>query len=537
MLLAILVLCCAAPCTHAQLTPNSLSPVSSAEAPKVQVRGTVVNSATGEPLRRALVSLSGSTMRSAFTDDEGQFAFEDIKPGNALLQARKPGFFTPHERGVIVDTAKSTDSVELKLTPSGVIYGQIIGAGDEPLERVPLRVLQSRIIDGRRRWMDAGLKASDEDGRFRIPDLKPGIYKIAAGPTRSRELDSLDSGYALTYYPNSPDRNSAATIQLLPARQMEINFKLERVPLFKVSGTVLGGTAQRTNVQLLDTSDSQLMMPMRSANSAGGFEGVVPAGRYNLRAISFEGREQAGQQGPPQIMTARTSISVTKDLTGLVLTLQPTINIPVVIRKEASKPEALPVSARPIGGVSSGPSAMVRLLSLTDDSNSFMGMQEGPPEDPALVVSNVQPGTYEVEVLPQGGPWYVASAQCGSKNLLREPLTVSASGRVDPIEIVLRDDGATLQGSVRGATAYGQLLIVSDSNAKRRTSGNYGPDGRLYAPALAPGSYTIYAFDHPEEIEFANPDALQRYQSKAAHITLSASQTANVTLDMIETEE
>ena len=103
------------------------------------------------------------------------------------------------------------------------------------------------------------------------------------------------------------------------------------------------------------------------------------------------------------------------------------------------------------------------------------------------------------------GPWYVASAQCGSKNLLREPLTVSAGARVDPIEIVLKDDAAILQGSVRGASAYGMLLIVSDSENKRKLRGNYDATGHIYVPPLPPGAYTLYAFEDPEAVEFQIP--------------------------------
>ena len=40
------------------------------------------------------------------------------------------------------------------------------------------------------------------------------------------------------------------------------------------------------------------------------------------------------------------------------------------------------------------------------------------------------------------------SAQCGDTDLLRDELTVVAGVQTSPIEIVLRDDGATVSGRV-----------------------------------------------------------------------------------------
>ena len=68
---------------------------------------------------------------------------------------------------------------------------------------------------------------------------KPGQYKLSVGPLRSRDLDSLEYGYALTYYANSPERASATTVPLAAAQQAEVNFKIDMVRMYSVSGVVL----------------------------------------------------------------------------------------------------------------------------------------------------------------------------------------------------------------------------------------------------------------------------------------------------------
>jgi len=268
---------------------------------------------------------------------------------------------------------------------------------------------------------------------------------------------------------------------------------------------------------------------------------AVPAGRYSIRAQSVD------DKGTP--LRATTSITVGHNVEGLTLSLEPAISIPVTVRTELTQNEARH-EERPAA-------VSVRLISMTDprvgafstqvgqQSNSMTNlavraasMREAPLDDSSIVVQNVEPGTYEVTVSPNynQGKMYIASVQSGNRNLLREPLKLTSSRAVDPIEIVIRDDGASVEGFVRKATSAGQVLMISDDDRMRRSFANFTPDGRLFSPPLAPGSYTFYAFDHSEDVEFLNPEALRKYESNALHVVLTANQTTRVTLDQIETE-
>ena len=488
------------------------------QSPRVEIKGTVINSVSGEPIRRAFVTLATMPPRSAFTDDEGHFVFPNVPSGSMMLAARRPGFFFQREGRTMLDTSKST-SVELKLTPASLIYGRIVGATADPLERVPVQLLISQVSEGRRRWVEINRAATDADGNFRFPELRPGSYKISAGPVRSQDLDVLTSGYSVSYYPDAPDRDSAAPIALQPAQQLEANFKLHSVPLFKVSGKIVGNISRGVGLEFLDASNSRVMFPVRVDSTDGSFEApMVPAGRYTLRASSTDEKQQ--------MIRATTAIDVISNVNGVVLALHQPLSIPVITRLSLSKPSPFPEGQ--------GPQmlASVQLTSIKDDQMSFYGQAL----DKDLRVTNVEPGTYEVAITPTG-PWYVSSAQSGSTNLMRDPLIVTAGGRVDPIEIVLRDDTGTLEGSVTGAAEQGELLVVSDTEPGRRVHGGFATDGHIYSPALAPGSYSIYAFDRSESVEYANPDILSQYRSKAAHVTVSPNQTANITVELIHTDQ
>src|SRR3954471_21781489 len=63
------------------------------DASSFSVSGTVINSVTGEPIRRAAVQVSGQNFSLALTDQGGHFVIDGLAEGTAVLNAVKPGFF------------------------------------------------------------------------------------------------------------------------------------------------------------------------------------------------------------------------------------------------------------------------------------------------------------------------------------------------------------------------------------------------------------------------------------------------------------
>src|SRR5581483_12310383 len=61
------------------------------------LNGTVVNSVTGEPIRRALVRLNIHGERLAFSDSSGHFEFDGLPAGRAFAVVQKPGYFSEQE--------------------------------------------------------------------------------------------------------------------------------------------------------------------------------------------------------------------------------------------------------------------------------------------------------------------------------------------------------------------------------------------------------------------------------------------------------
>ena len=100
--------CCALPITARAQTPDSIPASSAPGLPTNQVRGEsysvsgmVIDAATGEPIRKALVQLQTTQQRTTFTDGDGRFQFDGIPAGQVSLTAQKPGYFGEQESGSV----------------------------------------------------------------------------------------------------------------------------------------------------------------------------------------------------------------------------------------------------------------------------------------------------------------------------------------------------------------------------------------------------------------------------------------------------
>jgi hypothetical protein len=150
----------------------------------------------------------------------------------------------------------------------------------------------------------------------------------------------------------------------------------------------------------------------------------------------------------------------------------------------------------------------------------------------------VEPGLYSVDIRPTSG-WYVESALYGSIDLLTEDLTVPEGGATEAIEIALKNDGASVSGTVRGrgaTPASGMALLVS-SRAPRMVKEAQIVNGAFTLGDLAPGSYRALAIDRTDDLEYRNPEVLRDYLTKAQDVTVGSKQESRVDLELVQREK
>jgi uncharacterized protein (DUF2141 family) len=518
------------------LSSAAAAPAKQAESDRFELHGTVINSATKEPVSRALVQLNGPGGVAQLSGRDGTFNFTNLPPGQYAMTAMKPGFFSEEELGrergakIAVANIPPSGDLLLRLVPEAVIYGEVKNEDGEPIEGVRVRVMRLRVIEGHKVIDPEGESLTDDEGAFRIANLQPGHYRVSflqANRGSIRFVGSLNrarepqQGYAPEFYPGVRNVESAATIEVKAGTQSEVTQVLKPQRLFEISGVVRGGDlASGFNLMLRDDSGEDVPEDMKIDQKRGQFQIVgIPEGTYTLLARGFARSGAAPEEMKPAL-GATQLVHLTSDVTGLVLSLEPTSSVEIQVRDEI-----------PPDGSHVLHQAVVRFVSL--ESTQYSPAIQAPFLEGERVTTgrldNIPPGTYRVEATPNQ-PGYIASLRCGRTDLLREDLTVAAGAALPPIEVTLRNDGAQLNVSVieenhrRGAS----VVIYSEEIPRRSLLVRVDDTGSASEANLAPGTYSLIAVDDAEDLEFRNPLAVEKYLGDATEVTLGPGDKTSV---------
>jgi hypothetical protein len=292
---------------------------------KCALEGEVVNLVTGEPVRKARLTLSVVDTPDPLdvqqqpqspppptvvsTDAQGKFSFVDLEPGAYRLAARhdnysdqeygakKPG--QPGDR-ILLDPGTTKTGLELRLTPYATIAGRIRDEDGDPMRQVPVAVMSYQYTNSGRQLTERSTAHSNDLGEYRIFNLTPGKYYLRISPNPMHGLrqgggsGDTDDSFIAVYYPNSPDPSEAAPLELTPGRQLtSVDFTLRRtlaatgianleahlVTLIDVTGRVrIEGETDVKLTQVRVNLDGQVRSP-----SGGG--AVMEDGAFSFRAV------------------------------------------------------------------------------------------------------------------------------------------------------------------------------------------------------------------------------------------------------------
>jgi hypothetical protein len=279
-------------------------------------------------------------------------------------------------------------------------------------------------------------------------------------------------------------------------------------------------------MQFMSRSGEVVPSPIDVDVQTGKFHGAIPGGTYILEARGSDSRGRVAGTDLPLV--------VNNDVEGITLALGSSITmaVNVEVRPTSGAPEQ--VAAASFRPARDFVVSTIQLIS-TELRVDNVQVQAERNERGELAFRNLVPGRYSVEVSTTQ-PWYVRSATSGTTDLLREELVIGAGRRPEPLELVLRDDGANLKVHVlaEGQPAGGSVLLFSDqtmlTNAR---TGSSAPGVEISFAGLAPGDYKVVAFDRDtlDSLEFRNPEALVPYASKAATITLHPGEEATLNVE------
>jgi hypothetical protein len=502
------------------------------------VSGSVVSDGSGEALPRALVVLKpvepGLTQIVAESDDHGRFVFYDPKPGSYFVQARRDGYLPSSNvtRGrmrvspiLAVNAGARLRGLKLNLRPWGVITGKVKFDTSEPGVGIAVQVWRRQFARGRRTWVVAASTRTNDLGEYRVHGLTGGDYFVSAAyirevPQDAIEQDPVDEeghrvpafAYATTFYPSALKLGDAVPVHATPGQEVGgVDIFLKPVPVARLRGRIInGGTGA-----VLPGAGVTL-------RRTGGTEGESVSVPLLIRPFQ-DGFEIRGVTSGPYVLVADTEDNGRRYSAKYQLTVvdAPIDNIELVLA--ASK--EWPVRVREDGQTTEMENGALRVtLEPRSDLNPIATAEHGHNDSLRLFVAPDE--SYDVMVTGAPVDSYVKSIRIGNQELLGSPVAGSAAGPATPLELTLGMNGGRVAGraySSDGRPAGGATIAVVPQAGpswpqwyRFSSADDYGV---FQIRGLAPGEYTVFAYNDDPPCEFYDPDELPACRTKGRSIS------------------
>jgi hypothetical protein len=535
--------------------PNSPSSSATDNTPTLKpgsAEGVVVNSLTGQPLKKANVTLRNPRgfAYAAVTDAAGHFLIENIEPGGYYATAASDGFipdqmFRRSAVGsalVTVAEEQHLKNVTVKLVPLGLASGHVLDEDGEPIAGANVAAQRYMYISGRKQLNPGGYANTNDLGEFQMLDLQPGRYYFQVTFNRQQPTipghvigKGADEAYPTTYYPSVLDVAQASTLEVTAGAQLSnIDFRLRKIRSYHVRGKLLDATGQAArniSVQLLPAGSGSFSRFGAPVQQDGSFDiGGVASGPY----IVWSQRSESGTT-----VFARKSINVgDQDVDGVLLTLAPGFDISGSMQVEG----AAPVVPKPDGTQPAPPPMRVQVV-LQPLERIGQSPRAPVENDGTFVLHNVASNVYLLTVM--GGPGkYLKSVRFGDREVSNAEidLTQQSGGSLN---IVFSTDGGQIDGTVQsknGDAAAGMFVTIApreEYEGRRDLFKQAITDqsGHFHVADIAPGSYKVFAWEEFDWMTMQSPEVRKIFESKAASVTVGANGRESIQLKAISAED
>jgi hypothetical protein len=554
------------------------------------ISGVVAAADTGRPIAGARVSVSGSTLaasgatgvppgamimgsrggafpgpgtpgvptlepfvnRVAISDASGHFSIERLPAGlftvsvsRSLFLALNYGQKRSGGQGTSIPLA---DGQQLKLSLAmlrgGVITGLILSEDGQPATNTRVIAWRYTMNGGIRRLVQDGNAMADDRGVYRLFNLPPGDFVIAATPNNGALFNGADTfepliaaapvqppaapglpasvtisvpvggrgqfeqppGYVPTYYGGTTTRTAATTLHLNAGEERSgIDIATLLVQATNLHGHVTLPALDNVSVQVSLLSDDPTLQGF--SGSGVGPDGTfvlrdVAPGTYTVLAQTMPAPMQMPFRvgGPGSAPAPRPELTEEQKLWGravilvagepslpVELVMQPGKSISGVVQFETANPPDL---TRQRLNVTLSPAPGQTVPMFGPPASATVG------PDGRFTITGVTPGRYVLR-----GPGNLKSAVVLGRDSLDFPFEVTGDRDITDAVLTVTDKVTGLSGSVMDPTGkplYDATVIAAAADPQYWTPGSRrivtsrpGPEGRYTFRNLPPGDYYL----------------------------------------------
>jgi hypothetical protein len=499
------------------------------------VEGVVLNSVSGAPIKKAVVTLRSLLSRNsgyqALSDLAGRFRFDNVTPGDYGLWAEAQGyvrnagrFFAPSQ-AVSVEEEKTIKDFSIRLEPLGTISGRVLDENGDPVPGAAADGLRYSYSREGARLAHRAMATTNDRGEYRLFDLEPGrwylrVTKNMVQPSAKGRVHSVlaETNFLVTFYPGVEREAEAGSIEVAPGAEVsQVDVHLRKTRVYHIRGKVFdagGQAAAKARVRI----------------EGVGYVETRPDGTFDVLGIPPGAYRTAGEiRGDHLLVSAMQQVTIEdRDVNGVLLRLEPAATVRGTAQVEgdpARKLQLARVVLEPLGGM--GEEARGQIQS-----------------DGTFAIPDVAPQTYRVMADRRPSGLYLKSMRLGDQD-------VSADGRIDVtpgggvLALVFGNDSGTVEGTVQSAGPGPAPVIVTLAPAGPlagrcdlvQTVDTQEPGASFRLDNVAPGDYKVFAWELADEFMAESPEFRSLFESKAAAIAVHAGEHQTVRLSTITAAE
>jgi hypothetical protein len=540
-----------------------------AQSGNLQISGTVVDFITGQPVAKARVAISPVGERDNFTTiitaEDGRFVFLNLAAGKYTLTAQARGYllqsFNQHDNyssSIVVGPDQDTSNLLFRVPPESSISGVITDEAGEPVRDAQVMLYFTGLAAGSEGTRLRNRVTTSDEGSYRFGHLAPGRYLIAVSakpwysqhpwptPTPSAKQPAtaqgggvilsmhsgpgfypggavsgtqpnpqLDVAYPVTFYPGVTEPSEATPIVLGRGEKAVANLSLQPVPALHVrinkEETEPGKSSHLTlQRRVLDGPAIPVSVEMREV-APGVMEVVgLASGRYVVRNY-VAGEGQSDWAGSRDL-----------ELTGNdeVDSHQGDQYVPVIATLQ----------------MRSGTLPRQAVLALTSNKTREGFSERVNASGELLFKQGVPPGAYEISIYGAKG-MYLANISAEGARVSGRTVEFGAGSRVKLALTIARGQGEITGTTLKdGKPLAGAMVVLVPADPAhnhvlfRRDQSD--SDGTFTLPEVVPGKYQLLAIENGWELEWMNPEVLNKFTAGATMLEVEPSGRYNIKVNV-----